>query len=279
MDLISIIIPNFNRKTLICKAIDSSLEQNYKNIEIIIIDDGSTDNSSEFLKQKYGKNNKVKILQKEHSGVSASRNMGIKFAQGEWLAFLDSDDFFHQEKISKQIKFLQDNPSYKICHTEEIWFKNHQRINPKKKHQKKGGNIFAQSVELCAISISTVILNKNLCRDIGLFDEELPACEDYDYWLRVTAKYPVLFLPEYLTTKFGGHADQLSQKYYAMDRFRIYALDKIIKSNNLTKEQNKLAKESLITKLTIFLQGAKKHNNFDEYVRFMKKYGSYLTKS
>ncbi|MBL6621960.1 MAG: glycosyltransferase [Rickettsiales bacterium] len=276
MDLVSVIIPNYNRKLIINKAIKSVLEQSYNNIELIIIDDGSIDNSYEYLKDKYQQEKRIILLKITHSGVSAARNKAIKIAKGKWIAFLDSDDFFHLDKISKQIKYLQENPNYKICHSEEIWFKNQVRINPKKKHLKIGGDIFKRSVELCSISISTVIIHQDIIEDIGLFDENLPACEDYDYWLRVTAKYKTLFLPEYLTTKFGGHADQLSQKYYAMDRFRIYALAKIIEAGNLTKEQYEFARNILQKKLMIFLQGAKKHNNLEEYNEYSSKYAKYL---
>lgn len=276
MDLVSVIIPNYNRKLIINKAIKSVLEQSYNNIELIIIDDGSIDNSYEYLKDKYQQEKRIILLKITHSGVSAARNKAIKIAKGKWIAFLDSDDFFHLDKIAKQIKYLQENPNYKICHSEEIWFKNQVRINPKKKHLKIGGDIFKRSVELCSISISTVIIHQDIIEDIGLFDENLPACEDYDYWLRVTAKYKILFLPEYLTTKFGGHADQLSQKYYAMDRFRIYALAKIIEAGNLTKEQYEFARNILQKKLMIFLQGAKKHNNLEEYNEYSSKYAKYL---
>ncbi len=270
--LISIIIPTYNRKNIISTAIDSCLQQIYQNTEIIIIDDGSIDGSFEFLKNKYGK--KIRIWQIKHQGVSSARNIAINKSRGEWLAFLDSDDFFHKDKLSKQISLINENPNYKICHSEEIWIKDGVRINPHKKHKKISENIFFRSIELCSISISTVLIKKEIFAELGNFDETIPACEDYDLWLRVTAKYPVLLHHENLTTKFGGHKDQLSKKHWGMDRFRIYALDKIYKSN-INQEQKNLVKKILLKKLKIFIKGAKKHNNLEYLTKYQNMLANY----
>jgi len=272
--LVSVIIPTYNRKKWVSKAIDSVLGQTYKDIELIVVDDASDDGSYEYFQQKYG--SKIILLQIEHGGVSKARNAGLEVAKGEWIAFLDSDDYFHDDKIEKQIALIRGNPGYQVAHSEEIWIRDGVRINPRKQHLKQGGDIFHKSVALCSISISTVIVHRDIFAELGVFDEDMPACEDYDLWLRVTAKYPVLFDPEYLITKFGGHEDQLSKKYYAMDRFRIYALDKIIKSGDLKREQEELAVKSLAKKLRIFLKGAKKHGNDKEYSEFKNDYGTYL---
>lgn len=272
--LVSIIIPTYNRKNWVVKAIDSALSQTYTKIEVIVIDDGSTDGSYEYLQKLYGQ--KIILKKIRHSGVSKARNTALDLAKGEWISFLDSDDFFHIDKIAKQISSLQENPHYKIAHSEEIWYKNGVRINPKKQHKKMGGDLFAQSVKLCSISISTVILKKEILVELGNFDENLPACEDYELWLRITAKYQILFNAEYLTTKFGGHIDQLSKKYQAMDRFRIYALKKLLVNTQLNIEQRTLVKDSLKKKLQIFLNGAKKHGNLHEYEAFKTEYKDFL---
>lgn len=272
---VSVIIPTYNRKEITQTAINSILKQSYNNFEIIIIDDGSSDGSFQILKEQYEQEEKIILLKQSHSGVSKARNLGLKHASGEWLAFLDSDDFFHADKLEKQIELIKQNPQYKICHCEEIWIKDGVRINPHKKHQKIGGDVFPRSVELCSISISTALVHKSLFEELGNFDESMLACEDYDLWLRFTAKNETLFHPEHLTTKFGGHADQLSKKHWGMDRFRIYALDKILKSNTLNKEQELLTKQTLQKKLTIFLKGARKHGNqeyIEKYEQMLKTY-------
>jgi glycosyltransferase involved in cell wall biosynthesis len=267
---VSVIIPTFNRKHIVQTAINSVLRQSYKDFEIIVIDDGSTDGSYEFLKAQYASQKKVTILKQAHSGVSSARNLGIKNASGDWIAFLDSDDFFHKDKLEKQTNLIKQNPQYKICHSEEIWIRDGQRLHPHKKHQKTGGDIFQKSVELCSISISTVLVQITLFQELGSFDESMPACEDYDLWLRLTSKYKVLLHPEYLITKFGGHQDQLSKIHWGMDRFRIYALEKLLNSKILTPDQEIITKQTLRKKITIFLKGAKKHKN-TEYINAYEK--------
>ena len=272
--LVSIIIPTYNRKNWVAKAIDSALAQTYKYKEVIVIDDGSTDGTYTYLDKIYG--NQIILRKTRQSGVSKARNVAIKIAKGEWLSFLDSDDFFHIDKIEKQLSFLNKNPRFEIAHSDEIWYKNGIKIKPKKLYRKEGGYIFEKSVRLCSISISTAIIHKNIFDKIGVFDENMEACEDYDFWLRVTAKYEVLFLDEYLTVKFSGHEDQLSQKYYAMDRFRIYALDKLLKNAQLSKEQRKNSTVAIKKKLKIFLDGAKKRGNYEVHRVIKNKYVEYL---
>lgn len=259
--LVSVIIPTYNRIEFVTKAISSVIKQLYHDWELIIVDDGSVDKTFELLSEQYQNYENIKILKQSNKGVSSARNLGIKNASGEWIAFLDSDDFFHSDKLTKQVDYIMQNPGYKLCHTEEIWYRDGVRINPHKKHQKLHGAIFANSVKICSISISTVMVHKSIFTELGDFDESMPACEDYDFWLRITAKYPVLFLDEYLTTKHGGHADQLSRKYYAMDRFRIYALNKIITKGNLSQDQKELALAEFSKKKKILLKGAIKHDN------------------
>ena len=272
--LVSIIIPTYNRKNWVAKAIDSALAQTYKYKEVIVIDDGSTDGTYTYLEEMYGR--KIILRKTKQNGVSKARNIGINTAKGEWLSFLDSDDLFHIDKIERQLSFLNKNPKFEIAHSDEIWYKNGIKIKPKKLYRKEGGYIFAKSVELCLISISTAIIHKNIFDKIGVFDENMEACEDYDFWLRVTAKHEVLFLDEYLTIKFSGHEDQLSQKYYAMDRFRIYALDKLLRSPQLSKEQRKNSTEAIKNKLKIFLDGAKKHGNYEVHRVIKNRYIQYL---
>lgn len=259
---VSVIIPTYNRKDRLIKTINSVLAQDYQDYEIIIIDDGSIDGTSDYIKQYFPQ--VILLTHKTNQGVSAARNVGIEKAQGNWIAFLDSDDLWHSNKLSQQIYYLKQHPQYDICHSEEIWIKDGIRINPKKKHQKIAGNIYYKSVELCSISISTVILKKEIFNKVGLFDINLPACEDYDLWLRITALYPILFCNEYLITKFGGHLDQLSQKFWGMDRFRIQALENILVSNILNEEQILITKNMLKKKINIYIKGAKKRNKIAE---------------
>lgn len=275
---ISVIIPSYNRGHIIQRAIDSVLAQTYLPNEIIVIDDGSTDNTVDSLQEKYSQSlsgitiPKIKILLLSHRGVSAARNAGVATACGEWVAFLDSDDAWQPDKLQEQVKLLsqsldqslEQSPTYHLCHTNEIWIRDGRRVNPMDKHQKRGGHIFPHCLPLCCISPSSVLINKSIFCELGGFDESLPACEDYDLWLRFCARYSVLYLDQPLTIKYGGHADQLSRQYWGMDRFRIQALDKLLRSGVLTAKDHALAKAMRDKKIMIYLQGARKRNKVNE---------------
>jgi len=257
---VAVIIPSYNRAALLERALTSVIAQTYAATEIIVIDDGSTDNTQQFIETNYPQ---IRYLHQSNKGVSAARNAGINATTCEWICLLDSDDSWQPDKLEKQCKALADNPDYLFCHTNEIWYRNGKVLNQGKKHEKHGGNIFQYCLPLCAISPSSAMINKQLFDDLGLFDENLPACEDYDMWLRICCQYPVLFLDEALTNKFGGHDDQLSRKHWGMDRFRIIALKKILESAKLNETDQQAAINMLLNKIAIFLEGAKKHGNND----------------
>ncbi len=259
--LISVVIPTYNRSETLKRTLASVLNQSRPCDEIIVVDDGSNDNTQELLHTHYPQ---VNIVYQSNQGVSAARNNGIKQAKGNWLCLLDSDDSWQPDKLERQIEALSRNSEYKICHTNETWYRHGKLLNQQKKHEKRGGLIFQHCLPLCVISPSSVMIKKEIIDNVGLFDETLPACEDYDMWLRITCKYPVLFLDEALTNKFGGHDDQLSQKYWGMDRFRIVALEKRIESGDLNDIDRMAAIKMLQKKIAIFLKGAKKHGR-NEY--------------
>ncbi len=258
MTSVSVIIPSYNRAHTLSRALDSALAQTRRADEIILVDDGSTDDTEQLIKQNYPQ---VSYLKQENRGVSAARNQAIKQARGDWLALLDSDDAWLPEKLEKQLSLLAQQPQFKLIHSDEIWIRNGVRVNQMKKHAKCGGRIFQQCLPLCAISPSAAVIHRELFDKIGLFDETLPACEDYDLWLRITARYPVLYCEDALILKYGGHEDQLSQQHWGMDRFRIQALIKCLNECKLKQSDYSSAREMLIKKLKIMLKGAEKHKN------------------
>lgn len=252
--LVSVIIPTYNRAWALKKAIDSVLGQDYKNFELIVVDDGSTDDTQALIKTY---EESVKFVQQPNLGVSAARNKGISTSAGSLIAFLDSDDYWYPEKLSAQVEFFSKNPDALICQTEEIWIRNGKRVNPKKKHKKLGGMIFIPSLALCLVSPSAVMVQKNLFDKVDTFDESLPACEDYDLWLRVTCRYPVGLIETPLIVKTGGHEDQLSSTI-GLDKYRIYALKKILKTDLLNEKQTLAAETMLKKKCIIYADGCKK---------------------
>ncbi|NOQ15460.1 MAG: glycosyltransferase [Methyloprofundus sp.] len=271
---ISLIIPTYNRCAPLKRALNSVLQQTLAPDEIIVIDDGSTDDTATMIKADFPQ---VTYLWQVNKGVSAARNRGIQHAKSEWLAFLDSDDTWLANKLALQAQALIQAPAIKVCHTEEIWIRNDVRVNAMNKHKKTGGWIFKHCLPLCAMSPSSIMIHRSIFADIGLFDEGLPACEDYDLWLRITAKYPVIFIEQALINKYGGHEDQLSHQYWGMDRFRIQALEKAIEHSNLNIENQQAAIKMLLKKARIFKKGALKRDKIasaQHYQQLIDKYDS-----
>jgi len=262
MPRVSVIIPTFNRFQKVVRAIESVLNQSIKDFEIIVVDDGSTDNTNQAL-ARYISSIKY-IRQPVNRGVSAARNIGIKSSTAPWVAFLDSDDYWLNEKLSVQIEFVDQNPGAVACQTEEIWIRNGRRINPKRRHKKPSGDIFKQSLKLCLVSPSSVILKRSLFKEVGLFDETLPAAEDYDLWLRISCRYPIYLIDKGLVVKEGGHEDQLSRRFAGMDRFRIKAIVSLIESGILSADQISQAMEELFIKCRIYGEGCIKRGKREE---------------
>lgn len=258
---ISVVIPTYNRCELLRRALLSVFSQSLLPAEVIVIDDGSNDNTKVMIHKEFPE---VRYHRQENFGVSSARNLGIQKATGDWIAFLDSDDEWLPEKLFRQTEALSVQSGYKICHTEELWIRNGVRVNPAKQYAKCGGWIFSQCLPLCAMSPSTVLIHRSVFNDIGLFDTSLPACEDYDMWLRITAKYPVLMIAEPQIKKYGGHEDQLSQQHWGMDRFRITALQKIIDTKQLSDENQQAAVTMLLKKAHIYLAGVTKRGKIEE---------------
>ena len=257
--LVSVIIPTYNRSAEVSKAVESVLCQTYPQFECIVVDNASVDDTSVRLKEKFA--DRIRLFHQSHLGVSAARNLGVGNSRGEWLAFLDSDDVWHKEKLERQILYHQNNPKLQISQTQEIWIRHGRRVSAKKKHKKPMGYIFPNSLELCLISPSSVMVKKELFEICGGFDEHLPVCEDYDLWLRITAKNNVGLLDQLLLTKYGGHDDQLSHQYDAIDRFRIYSLLKILLSEDLTDTQRSQTIIEAEKKLKILRLGADKRES------------------
>lgn len=262
---VSIVIPTFNRKDQLERAVASVFAQTRKADQTIVVDDGSSDRTVDYLQAKFPN---LSVLHQEHGGVSKARNLGIQHADHEWIAFLDSDDEWLPRKLERQMDALEKQPGYKICHSDEIWIRNGRRVNPMAKHQKKGGWIFIDCLPLCAISPSAAIVHRDAFDAVGYFDEYLPACEDYDLWLRITSRFKVLYIDQALLIKYGGHSDQLSRRYWGMDRFRIQALEKILASGQLDPAQYRAASQTLVKMAKILLNGARKRNRSEDALRY-----------
>lgn len=268
MPQVTVILPSWNRADWLKKSIDSVLEQTFRDFELIVVDDASTDSTQEILTSYSGKIRSITFA--KNLGVSAARNAAVKNCDSEWIAFLDSDDFWHPHKLQKQIAQTVIRAECPIHFTDEIWIRNGVRVNPKKKHQKLEGWIFKPSLELCLMSPSTVLLRRELFDVHGLFDETLPICEDYDLWLRLTAQHQVALLNEKLMTRHGGHADQLSRSDWGIDRYRVQSIIKILKTEKLSPEDRSAAIVVLRKKCEIIINGFRKRGKLQEVERYEK---------
>ncbi|MGB2908775.1 MAG: glycosyltransferase [Candidatus Aminicenantaceae bacterium] len=252
---ISVIIPTYNRSGFLLEAIRSVLDQDYwagrGAWEFVVVDDGSTDDTAETVRPF---EDRVAYVMQPHSGVSAARNLGLRLTRGKFVAFLDSDDLWEPGKITRQMRFMEEQPEAVVVCSEETWIRNGVFVNPRRKHRKYSGWVFDKFLPLCLLSLSSALFRRRVFEEIGAFDEDLPACEDYDLGIRLASRYPVYTLPEALIVKRGGHADQLSRKYWGMDRFRVAALEKAL-ALDLTPEQRRLVKEELTQKCRILING------------------------
>jgi GT2 family glycosyltransferase len=272
MSCVSVIIPTYNRRNFLLEAVDSVLAQTYEDYELIVVDDGSSDGTEETL-QRYGE--QLQYLYQANQGVSAARNRGLELAQGEFISFLDSDDLWMPKKIELQVACMDEHPDCQICYTDEIWIRRGRRVNPKKRHTKYSGWIYPHCLPLCIISPSSALMRRGLFEEVGVFDPELPVCEDYDLWLRVAARFPVLFIPERLIIKRGGHTDQLSQSNWGNDRYRVTALVKMLQNGALTPEQRRLTLEELHRKCRVLITGYRKRGKeaeVEHYQEIVERY-------
>ena len=269
---VNIIIPTYNRAQKLIRAISSVLSQTFRDYEIIVIDDGSNDSTKSAMSRFEGRISYT--AHPSNLGVSAARNTGIRKSRAPFIAFLDSDDYWLPDKLAVQISFFETHPYAQACQTDEIWIRKGHRVNPKKKHLKPSGDIFEPSLKLCLVSPSAVMLRRSLLEEVGLFDEDLIACEDYDLWLRIACQHPISLIRQQLVIKDGGSSDQLSSKHKGMDRFRIKAIIKLIKSNRLNERQIKSSLDELTLKCGIYGNGCLKRGKFKEgesYLRLPEK--------
>jgi glycosyltransferase involved in cell wall biosynthesis len=278
--MISVIIPTFNRAEFLKEAIQSVQDQDYflgldkeRFFEIIVVDDGSTDKTGEVV---HSYEPEIRYVYQENRGVSAARNTGLKHASGKFIAFLDSDDLWKRDKIRVQMSLMNTLSRAKMCYTDETWIRDGIFVNPKKRHQKYSGWIFDRVLPLCLISLSSALFRREVFEKIGSFDEDFPVCEDYDFGIRLTHRYPVWFLTRPLIVKRGGHEDQLSRRYWGMDRFRIKALEKAL-TMDLSPQQRERVHAEIVKKSWVLAKGFAKRGktaDAERYRKLIEKYTS-----
>ncbi len=265
---VSVIIPSHNRRSTLNRAIESVKSQSFSDWQLWLVDDGSEDGSGEWFQETYARemeSGQFFYLWQENKGVSSARNQAAKLCQSPWLAFLDSDDEWLAEKLEKQMNLAKKEPHLPLIHSNELWVRRGVRVNPMRKHQKQGGRIFRQCLPLCCISPSTSLIQRDLFLELGGFREDFPVCEDYELWLRICAQWDVGYIEEPLIIKYGGHEDQLSRRFKAMDYWRVKALAEHLSSPHLSLSEHQALRQVLLKKGRILLKGYQKHNNMTHF--------------
>lgn len=268
MARLSVIIPTHNRAEWLPGAVDSVLDQGVNDLELIVVDDGSEDDSEAALGNQ---RKKLRYIRTKYGGVAAARNRGIAAANGEFIAFLDSDDRFVPGKLARQVEFMAARPRALISHTDEVWYRRGRFLNQKKVHARPDGYIFSQCLSRCCVGMSTVMVRPRFFELVGGFDPSYPCCEDYELWLRAAVILPFALLPLPLTIKNGGRTDQLSVIHrMGMDRFRVRALNELIGKVPLSDGQDAAARRELAVKAAIYGRGCLKHGRVEEGRRYLE---------
>jgi glycosyltransferase involved in cell wall biosynthesis len=282
MPRLSVIIPSYQRSKTILRALESVSNQTFRDFEIIVIDDGSTDGTADVVSQY---SDKVVYIWQPNRGPSAARNVGIENSSGEFIAFLDADDIWYPQKIEKQISPFQFNPRLGLV-CSDVVFADESGIKQNKtafaSAAPERGMIFNTIFSRSFIGTSTVVIRRICLDEVGQFDEQLKFCEDYELWLRVSESWEIDYVPEPLVQNYLGK-DQLScrrlemleallgvQKKALANHPDLYHLDKNILESCHYDNYLKLAKQYLLTGQK---KAAKKTlNDYHFYRGFSLKY-------
>ena len=212
---VSVIIPSYNHSKFVKQAILSVVTQTYKNIELIVIDDGSKDDSRTIISELRSEFN-FEYFEQENSGISASLNRGIRNSSGEYICYVASDDFYHEDKISKQVKFYLENPDFGFIHAGCIVVNEFGAEISRPEFSDVSWNIkrpFNILLETCFVSAPSVMIKRSVFEEVGYFDESV-AIEDWDLWLRIAKQYEVGFQNDYLVY-YRQHG---SNTYFSKER-------------------------------------------------------------
>ena len=226
--LVSVVIPAYNRAALLREAVASVLAQSYAAFELIVVDDGSTDATAAFLRTAC----EVRLVRQDHTGMPGqARNAGARVARGEYLAFLDSDDLWLPHKLAVQVAAAA-AAGDAINHTRERWLRGGRVISQRGHRHRRSGDLFTDSLRKCIIGPSTVLLRREVFEAAGGFREDLEIAEDYELWLRLTARHPVGYVERESVIKRAGHGDQLSERYGHIELFRLHALRGLLEQDH-----------------------------------------------
>jgi glycosyltransferase involved in cell wall biosynthesis len=253
---------------MVPEAIASVLAQTYRDYALVVVDDGSRDDSARAAERALaGISVQSLVVRQPACGVAAARNAGAAVVDSAWIAFLDSDDLWLPRKLERQMVWLSARPWYRMAQTEERWLEGGRQRNPRAWHRKEE-RLFRRSLERCLVSPSAVVIARDLYTESGGFDPTFALCEDYELWLRLTLAEPVGLVPETLVIKRGGHAGQLSRSTWGLDRFRVAALAKLLWSMPLAADDRAAVAATLSSKCELLATGAVRRGRDQEAARY-----------
>ena len=230
--IVSVIIPVYNGEKYISKTLDSVLGQTYNHIEIVIVNDGSLDNSEQVIQQYMSLGN-VKYFYQENRGVAAARNYGIQQAAGELIAFVDQDDIWLPDKLEKQIRLMLIDTDLALVHG-RIDFINEDglRIEPLWSHPEVSGNCFKQMFSGNKIAMLTVLVKKESLVAAGMFDERIAITDDYDIWLKISYANRIGFIDEPIAC-YRYHGENTSGKVDIFKRNELLVLQNFLQRHQI----------------------------------------------
>lgn len=298
MPQVSVIVPTFNRRESLVDSVRSALNQSYQDIEIVIIDDGSTDDSAVEVLRHFGPDpERAETIWRNRTasksgacgfgfwtpklplqyiyllpnrGMGAARNRGIALAHGEVIAFLEPGFSWEPIYLERQMEFLQANPEARICHGRLAAGKSPGK-NGRKRTRGPVPIGFEEVVGGTDLHASCVVARRGFLEAHGGFDENLPSCEDYDLWIRIASHISIVQLPDAVVA-----ADEVSAPpAWALDRYRVYALEKAFQSGHLNADQRHRVAEEMICRCDSLVAGYRQKNNTERanfYERKKKKF-------
>jgi alpha-1,3-rhamnosyltransferase len=240
LPLVSVVVPCYNHEKYVKETIESIINQTYKNIELIVIDDGSKDNSVSVIQEladKYG----FTFIHRPNKGLSATLNEGIKLSKGKYFSAIASDDILMLEKIEKQVEFMESNPEYGMCYGKIVYFEDSIKNTSEYSNSNKQGWVFDDLLNYgCFIPAPSTFMRKEVFESVGGFDKNL-WIEDWDMWLRISQKYQVGYIDEYLAyyRKHDTNISSQSLKMYKaekqiLEKYKDYEnFDNVIKNKKI----------------------------------------------
>ena len=223
---VSILMPVYNGEKYLSEAIESALAQTYQNFELLIVNDGSTDNSAAIIKP-FLKDSRVIYIEQKNAGVAAARNTAIKHARGQYFGFLDQDDLWLNNKLEVQIAALEQDESVALVHSRQDFIDSHGNKIDYEWITGGSGYCFRDNFIKNRIAVLTVLIRKTIIDEIGLFNEQLSGADDYEMWLRITLKYPIKYIDQALAF-YRFHDNNVSKDSFRMTITDLKAINTIL---------------------------------------------------